>query len=98
MSATPASRATRSRLLAAQHAEARALREVEAAAKARARAANRLQGADAVLVRAQAAVVETSGLDRAAFLLDVDRAELRRQLRQSHREGLVGGPADGEHH
>lgn len=81
MSATPASRAARDRLREAQQAEARALREVEVVAKTRIRAAERLRDADSALARAQAAVVESSGLDRAAFLLAVDRAELRRRLR-----------------
>ena len=91
MSSTPASRAARNRLRDAQQAEARALREVGAAAKARERVAALLHDADTALVRAQVAVVETSGLDRAAYLLDVDRAELRRRARDAQQAARVEG-------
>lgn len=91
MSSTPASRAARNRLRDAQQAEARALSQVGAAAKARARVAARLHDADTALARAQAAVVETSGLDRAAYLLDVDRAELRRWTRDAQQAARVDG-------
>lgn len=91
MSSTPASRSARNRLREAQQAEAQALRDVGAAAKARARVAARLHDADTALARAQAAVVETSGLDRAAYLLDVDRAELRRRTRDAQQAARVEG-------
>jgi hypothetical protein len=91
MTATPASRSARDRLREAQQAEARALKEVDAAARIRDRAAKRLHDADTAWARAQAGVVETSGLDRAAYLLDVDRAELRRRLREVEAGDQVDG-------
>jgi thioesterase domain-containing protein len=93
MSATPASRAARDRLREAQQAEARALGKVEVAIKTRLRAAERLGDADSALARAQAAVVESSGLERAAFLLDLDRAELRRRVRTAAAEVAPDGRA-----
>jgi hypothetical protein len=91
MTAIPASRSARDRLREAQQAEARALKAVAAAANVRSRAAKRLHDADCALARAQAAVVETSGLDRAAYLLDVHRAELRRRIREVEAEDQVEG-------
>ena len=91
MTATPARRSARDRLREAQQAEARALKEVDAAANVRDRAAKRLHDADCALARAQAAVVASSGLDRAAYLLDVGRAELRRRLREVEPAGQVEG-------
>ena len=91
MTSTPASQAARDRLREAQQGEARALKDVDTAARTRARVAERLSDADTALARAQAAVVVSSGLDRAAYLLDMDGAELRRRLRQADRADQVDG-------
>ena len=93
MAATPARRSARDRLREAQQTEARALKEVDAAVKSRDRAATRLHDADCALARAQAAVVQTSGLDRAAYLLDVDRAELKRRVRDTEHADQEAQPA-----
>jgi hypothetical protein len=81
MTATPVRSSARDRLRDAQQAEVRALKDVDAATRTRARAAKRLDDADAALAKAQAAVAATSGLERAAYLLDLQPAELRRRVR-----------------
>lgn len=91
MTATPASRTARDRLREAQQTEARALKDVDAAARTRARAAEQLDAADAKLARAQAAVAAISGVERAAYLLDLDPAELRRRIRDAERASQVEG-------
>lgn len=91
MTSTPTSQAARDRLREAQQAEAHALRMVDAAARTRSRAAERLRDADSDLARTQAAVGAISGVQRAAFLLGLDPAELRRRIRVSEREGQLEG-------
>ena len=91
MSSTPVSRTARDRLREAQQAEARALHAVDAAAATRARAARHLEAADQQLAEAQAVVAATSGLERAAYLLDLDIAELRRRVRAAERSAQVDG-------
>ena len=91
MTATPTSPTARDRLRKAQQTEARALKDIDAAARSRARAAERLDAAELALAKAQAAVAETSGVQRAAYLLDLDPAELRRRIRESERAAQVEG-------
>lgn len=91
MTETPASQAVRERLRQAQQAEASALKAVAAAAKAVERSQTRLSAADQVLARAQATVVDASGLERAAFLLGLEPAALRRRLRSLERDDQVDG-------
>ncbi|MBC9821246.1 hypothetical protein H9I49_08100 [Terrabacter sp. MAHUQ-38] len=56
---------------------------MEANTKARERVLSRLAQADAKLVRAQRTLVRTSGHGRAALLLGMDEAALRRELRRA---------------
>jgi hypothetical protein len=72
----------RQRLLEAQRAEADALRKVQTAAKGREAVESRLATAEAKLLEAQRGLVRTSGAARAALLLGVDEATLRRDLRR----------------
>lgn len=83
MTRYPYSSAVRERLVAAQRAEAAALKLVEAAEHASHQAANRAAIADLALAKAQAGVVKVSGLERAALLLDVEATVLRRRLRDA---------------
>lgn len=83
MTRHPYSSAVRERLIAAQRAEAAALKLVEAAERASHQAANRAAAADLALAKAQAGVVKVSGLERAALLLDVEATALRRRLRDA---------------
>lgn len=79
----PVDAGARQRLLEAQRAEADALRKVETADKGCASARDRLAAADAKLLEAQRTLVRTSGASRAALLLGVDEATLRRDLRRA---------------
>jgi hypothetical protein len=79
----PVDAGARQRLLEAQRAEAEALRKVETAGKGCATARDRLAAADAKLLEAQRTLVRTSGASRAALLLGVDEATLRRDLRRA---------------
>lgn len=75
----------RQRLLAAQRAEAEALREVETASRAHDRVASRLADASTKLSEARQQLVSTSGPARAALLLGMDESALRRDLRRLER-------------
>ena len=88
MTPHPYSSAVRERLIAAQRAEAAALKLVEAAERASHRAAARAAAAELALAEAQAGVVNVSGLERAALLLDVDAAVLRRRVRDATPSGV----------
>jgi hypothetical protein len=79
----PVDAGARQRLLEAQRAEADALRKVESAGKGCATARDSLAAADAKLLEAQRTLVRTSGASRAALLLGVDEATLRRDLRRA---------------
>jgi hypothetical protein len=79
----PVDQAARRRLQEAQRAEADALKSVEAAARVRDRAQRKLDATDDKLALAQAELVGVSGLARAAVLLAVDEAVLRRRVRQA---------------
>ncbi len=83
MTTHPYSSAVRERLIAAQRAESAALKLVEAAERTSRRAAAKAAAADLVLAKAQAGVVDVSGLERAALLLDVDATLLRRRVRDA---------------
>ncbi len=83
MPTPPSGSAARERLIAAQRAESTALKKVGAAERAYQRAAIKASRADGDLAKAQAVVVEVSGLERAARLLDVDPAVLRRRTRDA---------------
>ncbi|MBC9822864.1 hypothetical protein [Terrabacter sp. MAHUQ-38] len=72
----------RQRLLAAQRAEAEALRAVETASRAQDRVASRLADANTKLSEARQKLVSTSGHARAALLLGMDESALRRDLRR----------------
>jgi hypothetical protein len=80
-------------LLDAQRAEADALRAVEATTKARQRVLSRLADADAKLVQAQRTLVRISGHGRAALLLGMDEATLRRELRRADQGADPGEPS-----
>src|SRR6478735_12438065 len=79
----PVDPGARQRLLEAQRAEADALRKVQAAARGCDAVRSRLATADAKLLEAQRSLVRTSGAARAALLLGVDEATLRRELRRA---------------
>lgn len=79
----PYSSAVRERLIAAQRAESVALKLVEAAERASQRAAAKAAAADLALAKAQTGVIDVSGLERAALLLDVDPTILRRRVRDA---------------
>ena len=78
----PVDPGARQRLLEAQRSETDALRNVEAAGKGCETARGRLALAYAKLLDAQRGLVSTSGLARAALLLGIDEATLRRELRR----------------
>lgn len=73
----PTSDSARSRLRAAQKAEATALRDVEMADRTRQRAQQKLNAAETSLQTARLELVLVSGLDRAALLLDLPVEQLR---------------------
>lgn len=79
----PVDAGARQRLLDAQRSEVEALRKVQTAAKAHAAVEVRLAAADAKLLQAQRDLARTSGTARAALLLGVDEATLRRELRRT---------------
>lgn len=79
----PVDHGARQRLLEAQRAESDALRKVQAAARACDAVRSRLATADAKLLEAQKNLVRTSGQARAALLLGIDLATLRRELRRN---------------
>lgn len=87
MTQHPYSSAVRERLIAAQRAETVALKLVAAAEHAAQRAASQAAAADLRLAEAQAGVVNVSGLERAALLLAVDTAVLRRRVRHATPSG-----------
>ena len=73
----------RQRLFAAQRAEAVAVRDAESALRARDRVAQRLAPAADQVRAARRAVGATSGAARAARLLGLDEAALKREVRHS---------------
>lgn len=79
----PVDHGARQRLLEAQRAEADALRKVQAAARGCDAVRSRLATADAKLLDAQRSLVRTSGAARAALLLGIEEATLRRELRRT---------------
>ncbi|GAA2748367.1 hypothetical protein GCM10009868_41100 [Terrabacter aerolatus] len=79
----PVDQGARQRLLEAQRAEANALRKVQAAARNCDAVRSRLAAADVKLLEAQRSLVRTSGAARAALLLGVEEATLRRGLRRT---------------
>ena len=79
----PVDAGARQRLLEAQRAETDALRKVETAGKGCASAQARLAASEAKLLEAQRGLVRISGATRAALLLGVDEATLRRDLRRT---------------
>ena len=92
----PVDAGARQRLVEAQRAEVDALRKVETAGKGCAGAHARLAAAEAKLLEAQRGLVRISGAARAALLLGVDEATLRRDLRRAELDpsalALPGGP------
>jgi len=91
----PTSDSARSRLRAAQKAEANALRDVETADRAQQRAQQKLSDVATSLQTARLELVRVSGLDRAALLLDLPVEQLRsssKVLRQRH--ASIPGVAD----
>lgn len=83
----PSSPESRRRLIEAQRAEADALKAVEIAARARNRVQAKLDVAQAELDVAKLALIECSGLTRAALLLAEDETDLRRIRRTARRAG-----------
>lgn len=83
MTTHPYASAARERLIAAQRAESAALKVVEAAERSHERARTKAAATDRGLATAQAGVVEVSGLERAALLLGVEAAVLRRRIREA---------------
>ena len=79
----PIDEAARARLREAQKAEVTALKQVQTAATARARARTALDSAESALAAAKVALVRTSGASRAALLLNEPVKELRRVARES---------------
>ncbi len=89
----PSSPESRRRLLEAQRAEADALKAVEVAARARDRVQAKLDTAQAEVDVAKVALIECSGLTRAALLLAEDETDLRRIRRATRRaEGSSTSP------
>lgn len=93
---TPRDGRARMRMLEAQRAEAKALRQVEGAMTARDRAQQKLTAvlaveqrrvdvAESAVATAQAALVDVSGFERAAQLLDVPVRSLRTTVKQAPR-------------
>lgn len=92
----PTSESARSRLRAAQKAEATALRDVEMADRAQQRAQQKLSEAETSLQTARLELVLVSGLDRAALLLDLPVEQLRPSSKvQRQRHVPLPGVADG---
>lgn len=81
MSPFPADPDARKRLQDAQRAEADALKAVEVATRARDRVQRKLDTATGELNTARRELVSVSGVTRAALLLAMDEAELRRSSR-----------------
>lgn len=81
MSPHPIDQDIRRRLIEAQRAEADALKAVELAARARDRSKKKFADAQAELDTAKVALVECSGVERAALLLAEEVAALRRLRR-----------------
>lgn len=94
-SSNPTTESARDRLRQAQRAESDALAQVEAIMRRRQRIAGQLDAVDAELATARAKVVTTSGLERAALLLDVPTSTLRRVRRHG---GATSAPFGGEAH
>src|SRR3954462_1982184 len=83
----PVDAGARQRLLEAQRAETEALRKVGTADKACDRVRARLATAEATVFEARRSLVRVSGATRAALLLGVDEATLRRDLRRVEQVG-----------
>jgi hypothetical protein len=83
VSTYPVDAAARARLRKAQQSEARALKAVGVAAKARQHAQARLDQADAALATAHVELVAISGVWRAALLTDEPVKVLRRLAHQA---------------
>lgn len=79
----PIDEAARARLREAQKAEVTALKRVQTAGTARARARTALDSAERALAAAKVALVRTSGASRAALLLNEPVKELQRVARES---------------
>ena len=92
MCAMPVDPDARKRLQDAQRAEAEALKAVELATRARDRVQRKLDVANAELDAAKVALIEGSGIPRAALLLAEDESDLRRIRRATNR--AVGPAAD----
>ena len=73
----------RRRLLDAQRAEALAMKAWSAASRRRERVQVAVDSADAAIEQALLALVETSGLDRAALLTGAPATEVRRAARRA---------------
>ena len=92
----PVDAGARQRLLEAQRSETDALRKVEAAGKGCEAARRRQAAADAKLHEAQRGLVRISGSARAALLLGVDEATLRREMRRAEQSiDEPGGAPEG---
>ena len=81
MSRYPIDIRARRRLMEAQRAETLALRAVVTAARKKQQLQDRVDSADLDLAKTEAALVSTSGLSRAAELLEVDPRDLRKRLK-----------------
>ncbi len=88
----PTTDSSRARLRAAQKAEATALRKVEAADRIRRRAQQSLDKAQELLDAAQVELVEVSGPDRAALLLDLPVETLHRVVNHGRRRPPANRP------
>ncbi len=92
----PTSDSARSRLRAAQKAEASALRDVEMADRVQQRAQQKLSEAETSLQTARLELVLVSGLDRAALLLDLPVEQLPSSSKvQRKRHAPIPGVTDG---
>lgn len=94
----PVDQQARLRLLDAQRAETRALREVGKVARRLDSLVGRLDAIDLELAMAESDLVSVSGLSRTAQLLDMDPRELRRRVKlAAQAAGDAAGPG-GERH
>ncbi len=91
MSPFPTDPDARKRLHDAQRAEADALKVVEVATRARDRVQRKLDAATGELNTARRELVSVSGVTRAALLLAMDEAELRRSTRPPAPRDRSGG-------
>lgn len=87
MKSVPTREDSRRRLQEAQRAEAAALTRTTKAYAARSRVQQRVDSADQVIAESIAVLVEVSGLDRAAQLLDQPVAVVKRAVQSAERNG-----------